>query len=538
MYQGGSQHYLQSYARSDYSFERGFITQNTGGDYQALAYKDGILYGGLPLRHRLAVRGHHELPVPAGLLAGRPDQPDRRVRHDGQPRGRPRVPPDAGGHRRATGRGHCSSTATAACGPAETCSARVRPRPRTTAATRSSATATRRRRRPRPTAATTLNGNDVTLTWNASTDNATTPIHYEILKDDPTFGTIVMGSTFDRTFTDTNVVDPSRYFIRAVDDGGNRSATTAAMSVSPTAARGGHPPGPRRRVVVPADGQDLGAALHQSSRQHVVVADRCIAAGLGRQGRGNRDHRQPRDVVLREAPDHRESEPVQDDHDPAQARRRRRGLRQRRPRGARQHADRRDHGDHARERVHVGRGREHVVRVPDSRRRCSAPATTRSRPRCTRPTRRTPTASSTWSSSPGTARRPRRRRSRTRRSTASTSAAPSSAGPVDRQHRGHRLPRPPRRRPRRRSPRRPSFVDTGLSPTTAYTYSGDCVRHLRQRVIDRIRRGDHHCRQRARRNPARPGPTCSTAIDPGTAWRQRVVRRIVVGPRAEPARLG
>ncbi len=45
VYQGGSQHYLHSYARSDYTFERGFITQNAGGDYQSLAYKDGILYG-------------------------------------------------------------------------------------------------------------------------------------------------------------------------------------------------------------------------------------------------------------------------------------------------------------------------------------------------------------------------------------------------------------------------------------------------------------------------------------------------------------
>ena len=103
VYQGGSQHYLHSYAKSNYAIERKHATQNAGGDFQALAYKDGILYGVVPLRDRLAVPGRDRLEPAPQLLPGRPDQPHRGVRHDEQPRGRARVPPDpdqAAGKRR------------------------------------------------------------------------------------------------------------------------------------------------------------------------------------------------------------------------------------------------------------------------------------------------------------------------------------------------------------------------------------------------------------------------------------------------------
>ena len=95
VYQGGSQHYLHSYARSDFTFERGLITQNAGGDYQALAYKDGILYGSCHCVTDYQYQDTTSFSNPNGLQPGRPDQPDRRVRHDEQPPGRPRVPPDA-----------------------------------------------------------------------------------------------------------------------------------------------------------------------------------------------------------------------------------------------------------------------------------------------------------------------------------------------------------------------------------------------------------------------------------------------------------
>ena len=135
-----------------------------------------------------------------------------------------------------------------------TWSARVHPPARTTAATRSSATATPLRRATPTNVKTSIAGNDVTLTWNASTDNSTDPIQYEILKDDPTFGTIVVGTTFDRTFTDT---ERDRH----------RRATSCGPSTPPATAR--RPPpssrSPRRR---PRRGHaDL-------RRRHVVVPRR------------------------------------------------------------------------------------------------------------------------------------------------------------------------------------------------------------------------------------------------------------------------
>ena len=48
----------------------------------------------LPLRHRLPVPGHHQLLEPHRLHPGRPDQPDRRLRHHQQHVGAPRVQPD------------------------------------------------------------------------------------------------------------------------------------------------------------------------------------------------------------------------------------------------------------------------------------------------------------------------------------------------------------------------------------------------------------------------------------------------------------
>ena len=69
-----------------------------------------------------------------------------------------------------------------------------------------------------------------------------------------------MGTTFERTFIDTNVVGPTRYFVRAVDAEGNRSATTPVISVNP-------PPPAAATLLASgatwsyrADGEDLGTA--------------------------------------------------------------------------------------------------------------------------------------------------------------------------------------------------------------------------------------------------------------------------------------
>ena len=61
------------------------------------------------------------------------------------------------------------------------------------------------------------------ISWSASTDNAAGFIGYEVLRDDQVVSNLVYGSSF----VDTNAVAGSRYFVRAVDATGNRSATSA-----------------------------------------------------------------------------------------------------------------------------------------------------------------------------------------------------------------------------------------------------------------------------------------------------------------------
>ncbi len=260
VYQGGSQHILHQYARDDYAFERSHMAKN-GGDYQAMAVKDGILYAACHCQD-WQYEDANSWPDPTGysrtdpisLIGAYDTTNDLEVLPEFHPtqidltgsggEGPWELFFDstgcmwAGGDlvRLGTNGGafyggyerFCDRDSTAPSTPTN-----VNP---------------------------TVVGNDVTFTWTASTDNATTPIHYEVLKDDPTFGTIVMGSTFDRTFTDTNVVGPTRYFVRAVDEEGNRSATTSVRSVAP-------PPPAAATLLAPgatwsyrADGQDLGAA--------------------------------------------------------------------------------------------------------------------------------------------------------------------------------------------------------------------------------------------------------------------------------------
>lgn len=64
----------------------------------------------------------------------------------------------------------------------------------------------------------------VKLTWNASTD-ASGSVKYEVLRDDR-----VIAITNSRSYTDTSAsAGEHRYFVRAVDEPGNRSASTPAL---------------------------------------------------------------------------------------------------------------------------------------------------------------------------------------------------------------------------------------------------------------------------------------------------------------------
>ncbi len=258
VYQGGSQHILHQYNRSDYAFERSHMTK-FGGDFQAMAYKDGILYAGCHCQD-WQYEDANSWPDPSGYsrtdpisLIGAYDTTNSlEVLPEFNPtqidltgsggEGPWELYFDSSGCMWAGGDLVRLGTLG---GPFYGGYERFCDRDSTAPSTPTNVT---------PVVA----GNDVTLNWTASTDNSATAINYEILKDDATFGTVVMGSTFDRTFTDTNVVGPTRYFLRAVDDEGNRSATTSVISVSP--------PPPAAATLLSAggtwsyraDGQDLG----------------------------------------------------------------------------------------------------------------------------------------------------------------------------------------------------------------------------------------------------------------------------------------
>ena len=284
VYQGGTQHILHQYTRSDYELERSHLTK-TGGDFQAVTYRDGILYASChctdwqyqdsntwsdPINYSrvnaINLIGAYDTTNDLEVVPEfHPTQIDL-VGDGGEGPWELFVDSNncmwAGGDLMRLG-----TTATPFYGGYERFCGRDATAPTTPGNSKA-----------------TLNGNDVTLTWNASTDNATAPIRYQILKDDPTFGTIVMGTTFDRTFTDTNVVDSSRYFIRTVDDEGNRSATTAAISVTPP------PPAVATLLAhgatwaYQADGQDLGASIHSSSLNTASWATGASQLGWGGKG--------------------------------------------------------------------------------------------------------------------------------------------------------------------------------------------------------------------------------------------------------------
>jgi hypothetical protein len=79
----------------------------------------------------------------------------------------------------------------------------------------------------------------VELVWPASTDDESGPITYDVFRDDTAVAT---GLVF-RTFLDREGTAASRYFVRAVDRTGNRSATTSVLRV----------PGDTRKPTPPTD---------------------------------------------------------------------------------------------------------------------------------------------------------------------------------------------------------------------------------------------------------------------------------------------
>ena len=88
--------------------------------------------------------------------------------------------------------------------------------------------------------ASTIDAGSFRLSWNASTDNAGTPT-YEVIE-----GNKVIGTTSATSLVVNRQSDAQRYFVRAVDAAGNRSASTSVVTV---AGSGSLPPPPAAPAV-------------------------------------------------------------------------------------------------------------------------------------------------------------------------------------------------------------------------------------------------------------------------------------------------
>jgi chitodextrinase len=234
---GGSQHTTQVYRRSDYSLVRSFVA-NPNGDGQALAVKDGIVYAGNHSNDRTLL--YSDATTWPGLAGATRSDPITWIgAWDDATQVFQNWVPDVGS---TTGEGtwdlQVDSTGclwgggdydrgsivngvpTFAQGFAKFCGGdRVAP---TVPGS--------------PTATTTQDG--VSLGWTASTD-AVGVAGYEIFRNDQSIATGVTGTLY----FDTNGVPGDRYFVRAVDATGNKSATTSVI-VAPARADTSAPTAP------------------------------------------------------------------------------------------------------------------------------------------------------------------------------------------------------------------------------------------------------------------------------------------------------
>jgi hypothetical protein len=81
-----------------------------------------------------------------------------------------------------------------------------------------------------PNVRSRVSGNQRILEWDAATDNAGR-VRYEVIRNDRVIGTVWSGY-----FSDTTVIDSPTYYVRAVDESDNRSASSTAISFNNTPA--------------------------------------------------------------------------------------------------------------------------------------------------------------------------------------------------------------------------------------------------------------------------------------------------------------
>ena len=93
---------------------------------------------------------------------------------------------------------------------------------------------------------------------------------------------------------------PTRFFLRAVDEAGNRSATTTAITLVPAGAAAGHVRADRRDLVLQGRRRRPGHRVAEPRHRRLLLGDRCGRARLGRRRRGDRDPGYGDHAVLRQ----------------------------------------------------------------------------------------------------------------------------------------------------------------------------------------------------------------------------------------------
>jgi hypothetical protein len=217
VYVGGSQHSFQEYTRNDFSFVTGHVEQFRG-DFQAAGESHGVVFGGChcftfdytgtgvypPVNYaQVTTANWLNAYTPNGLLKLTDFEPQWAMASSGE--GVWAVAFDSHSCVWAAGdmvRGAFKNGAFDWLGGF----ARFCPRDITA-----------------PTKPTNFKHQGSTLTWTPSTDNSGAAPSYEIIRNDRVIATTLMHS-----FT---APGSGRYFVRAIDTTGNRSASTAVLNV-------------------------------------------------------------------------------------------------------------------------------------------------------------------------------------------------------------------------------------------------------------------------------------------------------------------
>ena len=125
---------------------------------------------------------------------------------------------------------------------------------------------------PGAAAASTRSGGGVRVTWTPSTDNETGFLGYEVLRNDRVISPLLYASSYvDPTGTPTD-----RYFVRAIDPAGNRSATSTVLTPEDT----NRPTTPGNLTVGVGADQAVTLTWTASSDDVGVAAYRIIQTGV------------------------------------------------------------------------------------------------------------------------------------------------------------------------------------------------------------------------------------------------------------------